>query len=145
METRSWRLLRPAWLCPRILPADRVRSERLFAALLPLSAGRILDLLNHDLDLMAVLLGGEVLPAGQGHQDERLGLLEVLRPARLASLLRQVFRRPVDPDLFQRRAGEEGQGGRRASWAKMFDRDLVGGYCLTAKPTVKEETDESKH
>ena len=66
-----------------------------------------------------------ILPAGD--QDERLGLLEALRPARLASLLRQVFRRPVDPDLFQRRAGEEGQGGRRASWAKMFDGHLVGG------------------
>jgi hypothetical protein len=114
VETRSWRLLRPAWLCPRILPADRVRSERLFAALLPLSAGRILNLLNHALDLMAVLLGGEVLPAGQGYQDERLGFLEVLRPTRLASLLRQVFCRPIDPDPFQRRAGEEGWGGMDA-------------------------------
>jgi hypothetical protein len=76
VETRGWRLLRPVWLCPRILPTDRIRSERLLATPLPLSAGRVLNPLDHALDLMAVLLGGEMLPAGQGHQDECLGLLE---------------------------------------------------------------------
>jgi hypothetical protein len=103
----------------------------LFAALLPLGAGRILDLLNHALDLMAVLLGGEVLPAGQGHQDERLGLLEVLRPARLASLLRQVFRRPVDPDPFQRRAGEEARVSGGHLGLKCSTGTSWGGNCQT--------------
>ncbi len=30
VETRGWKLLRPVWLCPWILPPDRIRSERLF-------------------------------------------------------------------------------------------------------------------
>ena len=114
VETRGWRLLRPVWLCPRILPPDRIRSERLLATPLPLSFGGVFDLLDHALDLMTVLLGGEMLPAGQGLQDERFRLLETLRPRRLASLLRQVFCRPVDPDPLQRRAGEEGWRGMDA-------------------------------
>jgi hypothetical protein len=95
VEARGWRLLRPAWFCPRVLPPDRLRSEGLFTTLLPQSAGRALDLLDYGLDSMTVLLGGEVLPARQPLQDERFRLLEALRPCRLASLLRQVFCRQL--------------------------------------------------
>jgi hypothetical protein len=55
---------------------------------------------------MTVLLGGEVLPAGQRLQGERLRLLETLRSRRFASLLRQVFCHPVDPYSLQCRAGD---------------------------------------
>jgi hypothetical protein len=55
-----------------------------------------------------------MLPAGQGHQDECLGLLEILRSVRPASLLRQVFCRPVDPGPLQGCAGEEGWRGMDA-------------------------------
>jgi len=114
VKTRGWRLLRSVGFCPWILPPDRVRSERLFASPLPLSFGRVFDLLDHALDLMTVLLGGEMLPAGQGYQGERFRFLEILGPLRLASLLGQVFCRPVDPDPLQRRAGEEGWRGMDA-------------------------------
>ena len=81
METRGWRLFRPVWLCPRVLAPDRIRSERLLATPLPLSFSGVFNLLDHALDLMAVLLGGEMLPAGQRLQDERFSLLVPARRA----------------------------------------------------------------
>jgi hypothetical protein len=91
VEARGRRLLGPVRLGSRLLPQDDVGPEGRPAGGLSLGRGVLFDLLDQGGDSCPVGLGGEVLPAGEGYEGERLGLGETVGISLLPLDLGQVL------------------------------------------------------
>src|SRR5215216_1334336 len=99
----------------RILGEDGGAAKRGLACALPFGGRLGLDLPDQLSDALPPLLRREILPAGQGLERQGLRRRKLLGVQPLAPTAGSVLPLPVEPDTFQRLAGEErldGMGSR---------------------------------